>query len=561
MILTLLPGQLYVMISKKQNYRRSALYNEPATIGERIAGLAEDISQNIASSVDIRKLSNEREYLTEFTDKFIQPLIVNKARKADPEDLILEIYFQVDPNATPQLSEHEYCAGVCLENTGKWIVKEHNLTHIKDIKEENTFLKWWYFETIRVNVAGWTKSYFDSYLEHDVISYTTPVWADADHFIGVLGIDIDYDIFVSRINRRFVENIHRDVQKLKEGYRSIGVNPDSESRYLNTYATSLIEHENNCIAQQDETDQMQQVDFLIRKACESDITVLLQGETGTGKDYIAKNIHDNSSRADGPFINLNCGALSESLIESELFGYIKGAFTGARAEGSGGYIAAAHGGTLFLNEIGELPVHLQVKLLNVIQDREIVRVGDTKKSKIDFRLIVASNRNLSDLVKNNMFRKDLYFRINTLTINIPPLRKRQKEIRELSGLFLERFNIKYNTEKHISESLMQFFLQCHWPGNIRELENLIERMVLTSEGDYIEIDDLPMDFLEFSGYPLQKPAIQPVAADKRLKAHTELTEKEVITEAYRRLGSSYKVAKELGISQSQAYKKIKKYFD
>lgn len=191
--------------------------SNPNTIGDRIADLAKDLVEHISSEVDVEKLSTSREYLMDFANNFVEPLVVSKARQADPEDIILEIYFQIDPNATPQLTELEYCAGVCLENTGGWVVREHNLTHIRDIKEENVFLKWWYFETIRVNVPGWTKMYFDSYLEHEVISYTSPVWADPNHFIGVLGIDIDYSEFVARISKRLVDNIRSDIQKLKEG--------------------------------------------------------------------------------------------------------------------------------------------------------------------------------------------------------------------------------------------------------------------------------------------------------------------------------------------------------
>lgn len=553
--------------------------SNPNTIGDRIADLAKDLVEHISSEVDVEKLSTSREYLMDFANNFVEPLVVSKARQADPEDIILEIYFQIDPNATPQLTELEYCAGVCLENTGGWVVREHNLTHIRDIKEENVFLKWWYFETIRVNVPGWTKMYFDSYLEHEVISYTSPVWADPNHFIGVLGIDIDYSEFVARISKRLVDNIRSDIQKLKEGYRSIGIDPDLENQYVNTYTNGFVK--DNAIKNDTDVneDKMASVNFLIEKAAISDISVLLQGETGTGKDFIAREIHDRSSRASGPFINLNCAALSENLIESELFGYTKGAFTGASSEGSGGHFAAADKGTLFLNEIGELPMHLQVKLLNVIQDKEITRVGSTKKSKVDFRLIVASNRDLAEMVRNNMFRKDLYFRINTLTINIPPLRERVQEIPHLTALFLSRNNEKYKTNKTISESLMKFFAECQWPGNIRELENIIERIVLTSSENCIEISDLPTDFLCFSGcsaepldlahMPVSNPdisheayesAFSPASSENLLKQKMEKTEKEIIMEAYNRLGSSYKVAEELGISQSQAYKKIKKYF-
>ncbi len=532
------------------------------TLGTMIAALAKQIADRIAATVDVEKLSNDREYLIDLAEDFLKPTVVHTAKAIDKEDIVLQIYFQITPDATPQLSTDEFCAGVCIENVGNWNIREHNLTHIKDIVEENKFFKWWYFECIRMNVAGWTRVYFDPYLELDVITYSTPVWAPSGFFIGVLGVDIDYNQFTSRINRRLVENIRDDIETLKKEHESLGNLTALEDQYLNVNTGELISNATIWNQTGSHSDNMQQVMELVKRAAISDATVLLQGETGSGKDFIAKCIHENSSRADMPFINVNCGALTESLIESELFGYTRGAFTGAKTNGSIGYFEAADGGTLLLNEIGDLPLHLQVKLLNIIQDKEVTRIGETIKRKTDFRLIVASNKNLAELVKQNLFREDLYYRINVLSIHIPPLRNRKVDIYPLITTFLAKNIKRYGVKRKLSVELVNLFTKYSWPGNIRELENIIERLVLTSSSEEIGISDLPQEYLERihkEGLLDSGSTSQPTLNKNLLKRQKEEAEALLIIQKYKELGSSYKVADALGISQTQAYKKIKKY--
>ena len=219
----------------------------------------------------------------------------------------------------------------------------------------------------------------------------------------------------------------------------------------------------------------------------------MTGETGTGKELVAKAIHRNSNRRDNPFIKINCAAISENLLESELFGYEKGAFTGAVSTKPGRFELADRG-TLFLDEMGELPLDMQVKLLRVIQDYEFERVGGLKTIKVDVRLLAATNRNLLQEVKNGRFREDLFYRLNVFPLHLNPLRERKEDIPALADYILEKFNRKLEKNiRSIDEGVMDLFLKYDWPGNIRELENIIERLVLISSGDAIRLEDMPPD--------------------------------------------------------------------
>lgn len=218
----------------------------------------------------------------------------------------------------------------------------------------------------------------------------------------------------------------------------------------------------------------------------ADSTIILFGESGTGKDLLAKYAHKNSLRANGPFIDVNCAAIPEHLMESELFGYEKGAFTGASNQGKIGLMELADKGTLFLDEIGELPLHLQSKLLRALESNEIRRIGSVVGRKTDFRLIAATNRDLKKMVEENRFRGDLYYRLNVIPIHITPLRNRPEDIIVLAEHFLTLFNTKYNYNKTFTGQTMDAFLQYRWPGNVRELRNVVERLVIT--GAYTEIE-------------------------------------------------------------------------
>ena len=226
------------------------------------------------------------------------------------------------------------------------------------------------------------------------------------------------------------------------------------------------------------------------KVADKDATVLIQGETGTGKEMLANFIHQNSLRKDKIMLCLNCGAISKDLIETELFGYVGGAFTGGLPKGKPGYFEIADGGTLFLDEIGELPFNVQMKLLRTLQEKEIIRVGAGKPKKVDVRVIAATNRDLMKMVEQNEFRADLYYRLNVVNIEIPPLRERKQDIIPLTDLFLKRFNDKFKTNKSLSTYSYKMLEDYEWPGNVRELKNTIEKMVILSDEDIISVADI-----------------------------------------------------------------------
>jgi two-component system, NtrC family, response regulator HydG len=246
-----------------------------------------------------------------------------------------------------------------------------------------------------------------------------------------------------------------------------------------------------------ESPAMQKVFAAIRKASSTSATVLITGESGSGKELVARAIHYSSARASAPFVPVNCGGIPESLLESELFGYVKGAFTGAH-ESRAGFFQTADGGTIFLDEIGETSIAMQVKLLRVLQDKEVRMVGDARARKVDVRIIAATNKDLPSLIQSRVFREELYYRINVVTIEVPPLRARGGDIPLLVRHFAEKFAEELGkTVPRFSEKAMEAMQHCAWPGNIRELENVIQRIVVMNDEQIIEVPDLP-SFARFS---------------------------------------------------------------
>jgi transcriptional regulator with PAS, ATPase and Fis domain len=289
-----------------------------------------------------------------------------------------------------------------------------------------------------------------------------------------------------------------------------------------------------------------------------DSTVLITGESGVGKSLIAKLIHENSSRDKQPFIRVNCGAIPESLVESELFGYAEGAFTGAKQSGKPGYFELANRGTLFLDEIGELPQNVQVKLLHFIENRNIMRVGGIKAISIDTRILAATKRDLKDMIKNNKFREDLFFRLNVVPIHIPPLRNRPEDILPLIQNYIERYNDQYNRKMKISNDAID--LMCHYtyPGNVRELSNLIERLFILSKGSMITKADLPLEIIENSkAYDSATQISQ--NQNQSLKTLMEKYEAEIIKNIIVKVGTQEKAAQRLKVSQATIARKAKKY--
>ncbi|MBU8880199.1 sigma 54-interacting transcriptional regulator [Bacillus sp. FJAT-29790] len=301
-------------------------------------------------------------------------------------------------------------------------------------------------------------------------------------------------------------------------------------------------------------DEMKKVLHLALQVAEIDVNVLLLGESGVGKSHIAKFIHNKSPRKGGPFIEVNCGAIPETLFEAEFFGYESGSFTGANVKGKVGLAELAEGGTLFLDEIGELSLANQVKILKFIQEKQFYRVGGTKLRTADFRMIAATNRNLEEAVEEGTFRKDLFFRLNVVPITIPPLRKRTTDIIPLIDYFLKYFSEKYNRQRSLDEGVIHLLLTQEWRGNVRELINLIERLVVTSSKHLIEMENLP-DRYRKSSYDVSSVD----DGNRSLSDILEGVEKQVLIQARKRYKTTTQMAKALGISQPSIVRKIKKY--
>lgn len=314
----------------------------------------------------------------------------------------------------------------------------------------------------------------------------------------------------------------------------------------------------------------------IRKIANSSATVLLLGETGTGKELVAKSVHDLSPRATGPFIRVNCGALSESLLESELFGHVKGAFTNA-IENRTGRFEAAHGGTIFLDEINSVSPTMQVKLLRVLQEQEFERVGDSRTVSVDCRIIAATNRDLAELVESDDFREDLYYRLNVLPIYVPPLRERREDIPELVRFFVERYAIENGRIiSSVTLEALNFLKAYLWPGNVRELQNYIERAIVIAEGEEFGAELLPQHVRGEAPVRLgraEKSELQSVCTELVSRGLSEvgeegsfhesvigIVEKELILQVLRRCqGTQTKTATKLGINRNTLHKKIEDY--
>lgn len=292
----------------------------------------------------------------------------------------------------------------------------------------------------------------------------------------------------------------------------------------------------------------------IKRVADFNASVLFLGPSGVGKTMFAKIVHQNSSRKDGPFIDINCAAIPENLLESELFGYEKGAFTGANANGKVGLIELANGGTLLLDEISEMPLSLQAKLLKVIQDKVITRIGGTREIKVDFRLITATNKQLDKVVEEGAFRKDLYYRLNVIDLEIPALHERKEDIIPLLEHFLKRTNDQYQLNKSFHPQATEMLVEYQWPGNVRELINIVERVCMTAAGKVIMKEDLPEEVL----HPDQPESLNNLNVQDLEKA-LEAFEGKIIRDAYDKYKTTTGVGKALNISQPTAHRKIAKY--
>ena len=324
------------------------------------------------------------------------------------------------------------------------------------------------------------------------------------------------------------------------------------------YATELSEIRLQQIKMDDivcKSSAMQRIIDLAVRVSQVDSTVMLTGESGVGKEVVVRKIHQWGKRKEGSFIKINCGAIPENLLESELFGYEGGAFTGARREGKPGLFEIASGGTLFLDEIGDLPLNLQVKLLRALQEREITRVGGSRPIKIDTRIISATNKDIARMVSEGSFRQDLFYRLNVIHIFIPPLRDRKEDLPALINLGLQRLNSKYELNKSLSPAVVDRFYNYNWPGNIRELENVLERIIVLTNDDLIQTNHLP-EFLQTDGILSKSITLNRLVP---LKNAVEETEFQLIKRALKEHGTTRKAAKILEVNQSTIVRKMQQY--
>lgn len=332
--------------------------------------------------------------------------------------------------------------------------------------------------------------------------------------------------------------------------------------------------ENNLITEF-KSKAMTQVYSLADNMAPKNINILILGPSGTGKSCLAKRIHDNSTRKNGPFVTINCSTIPENLIESELFGYMKGAFSGASDRGKQGLVELADGGTLFLDEIGEIPLSLQSKLLQLVQDKTFLPIGGVQPKQVDTRIIAATNKNLFLQVKDGVFREDLYYRLAVVTITMPALKDRYEDIELLVHHFTHIFNYKHKTDAVFSKKAMELMLDYSWPGNVRELEHLIEFLILNADKGYITPQMLPTQIINESKHPDQDsnftPAsdfssVSPSVSDTSeldtvdsFDHYIESCKSQLINHLYLEYNNSYRLADRLKISQSKANRLIRKY--
>ena len=294
------------------------------------------------------------------------------------------------------------------------------------------------------------------------------------------------------------------------------------------------------------SEAMQEVFDMIKAVTDTNATVLITGETGTGKELVARAIHSNSSQRYGPFVATSCGALPETLLESELFGYEKGAFTGADRSKKGRF-ELAHGGTIFLDEVGDISIKTQIKLLRVLQEKSFRRLGGTEPIKVDVRLISATNRDLVAAIEDGSFRSDLYYRLNVVTIQLPPLRERKDDVPLLAAHFINKYNVEFNKKfDRVDRKAMDFMMDYHWPGNVRELENVVERAIVIDQGPEVKVDHLP--FCNVEAIPTEDP--QSLQEVERLHIEKMLQRND---------WNIAKTARLLNIDRSTLHKKIKKF--
>lgn len=395
-------------------------------------------------------------------------------------------------------------------------------------------------------IAMHNKGFFNPPTTEKVINTGEEVTVTQETITGKRFILRSYPIFDNYGNVKKIIHIGKDVteentlrEKLKES--------KNLANHLQFELNNIKKIEDKIIVK---SKIMEDVYDLVTKVATYEATILILGESGVGKEIVAQKIHQLSHRYKHPFVKVNCGSIPESLIESELFGYVKGAFTGASNEGKEGLIKAANKGTLFLDEIGELPLNLQVKLLQVLQDKQVTSLGETTPNDVDIRFIAATNRNIKDMVKEGKFRKDLYYRLNVVPVMIPPLRKRKEDIPFFINYFLNLYNEKYKESKILDEKVIQLFSEKLWDGNVRELENTIERLIVTIPSNNIQIHHVPHD--------IYKQEVD-YKVDESLEKQMNNYEKGILERELKKFGTLKEVSERLSVDISTISRKVKKH--
>jgi PAS domain S-box-containing protein len=434
--------------------------------------------------------------------------------------------------------------GICLvDNKGVVTAINKGYTEITEIKEE---------EIIGKNVQDAVKEgYFNNAVSMLVIEQKKKITSLATINQNNKKVLITGNpVFDEKGEVTQVLTVMRDLTELLKLKDKIERTERKNEKYLtelNYYRSKLMKNSNFI----GESQKINEIKELISYVAKTEATILITGETGCGKEVVAKEIHDKSNRKDAPYIKVNCAAIPESLIESELFGYEKGSFTGALNKEKLGMFEIANGGTILLDEIGEMPLNLQSKLLRVLQEKELMRIGGTKSIKLDVRVVASTNCDLKEHIKQGKFREDLYYRLNVLPVRIPPLRERKDDIPLLVHAFLEKLNLKYDKQKSFESMAVQSLEYYDWPGNVRELQNVVERLVVMDDNEYISYDSV--------ANIIGKDKVSLSRSDDNilLKDAVDLLEKEMIERALRKHGSTYKAARALGVTQPTVFRKAK----
>lgn len=400
---------------------------------------------------------------------------------------------------------------------------------VTDVNPTSKFLET--LKTKRANIAE--RHVFPN--GRQAIVHRIPIFDEEGNVIGGFGMLLFHDIEEVKELAEKYEKLDKELKLYKNEIAKINT---TKYRLSDIYGVS--KEINNCKRK-------------VKKIAKVNSNVMILGESGVGKELFAHSIHNESSRNKGPFVTINCSAIPESLLESELFGYEEGTFTGAKKGGNIGKFELANGGSILLDEIGDMPYHMQVKLLRVLQEKEVIRIGGKNPIPIDVRIICATNKNLEEMLEKGTFREDLYYRLNVLTLEIPPIRKRREDIPILINKFLIEFYQETGIYRNIPDIVMKRLKEYDWHGNVREIRNVVERMCVNSDGTNIGISDIPK-------YVLNKSLEKKYKDKKGLKEIVESVERNVIIEVLKdSKGNKSKAAKALNIPRATLYRKIEDY--